>query len=68
MLNVAQFLVIFFIIEYVIIKVVHMNIKNKKILFIQSGIPFYYPTLESSIYNGLKKTYKLLQWFPVKML
>lgn len=55
MLNVAQFLVIFFFIEYVIIKVVHMNIKNKKILFIQSGIPFYYPTLESSIYNGLKK-------------
>lgn len=68
MLNVAQFLVIFFFIKYVIIKVVHMDILNKKILFIQSGIPFYYPTLEASIYNGLKKTYKLLQWFPVKML
>ncbi|KAB2388950.1 MULTISPECIES: CgeB family protein [Bacillus cereus group] len=32
-----------------------MGILNKNILFVQSGIPFYYPSLEMSIYNALKK-------------
>ncbi|MED3470392.1 spore maturation protein, partial [Bacillus thuringiensis] len=32
-----------------------MDILNKNILFVQSGIPFYYPSLEISIYNALKK-------------
>lgn len=32
-----------------------MSILNINILFVQSGIPFYYPSLEMSIYNALKK-------------
>ncbi|MGR5881206.1 CgeB family protein [Bacillus cereus] len=32
-----------------------MNLLNANVLFVQSGIPFYYPSLESSIYNALQK-------------
>ncbi len=32
-----------------------MNLLNANILFVQSGIPFYYPSLEMSIYNALQK-------------
>lgn len=32
-----------------------MNLVNANVLFVQSGIPFYYPALEMSIYNALKK-------------
>lgn len=32
-----------------------MNIFDANILFVQSGIPFYYPSVEISIYNSLKK-------------
>ncbi|WP_459500606.1 CgeB family protein [Bacillus sp. C1] len=32
-----------------------MHIVNANVLFVQSGIPFYYPLLEMSIYNALKK-------------
>ncbi|HDR3902326.1 TPA: spore maturation protein, partial [Bacillus cereus] len=32
-----------------------MNPLNAKVLFVQSGIPFYYSSLEMSIYNALQK-------------
>lgn len=32
-----------------------MNLLNANVLFVQSGIPFYYPSLEMSIYNALQK-------------
>ncbi|ANS51601.1 hypothetical protein BT246_63100 (plasmid) [Bacillus thuringiensis] len=45
-----------------------MNPLNAKVLFVQSGIPFYYPSLEMSIYNALQKVVQPSQWFPVKRL
>ncbi|MDO8156488.1 glycosyltransferase [Bacillus toyonensis] len=37
-----------------------MKILDANILFVQSGIPFYYPSVETSIYNSLKKVVQVV--------
>ncbi|AKR09620.1 hypothetical protein AC241_13090 [Bacillus thuringiensis] len=54
----------FFLIFRVKARIKRINVMNvQKTLFIQSDILFYYPELETSIYNSLKKTDKRVYLF-----